>query len=76
MNVHIPTYSDQHIPLAEKLLTVEMEHWKYEAKRLREMLEGMTQAAVKGEEIFLHHRDKTVKLIPENTALRMSGDIP
>lgn len=72
----IPTYTEQNLPLSEALVATELNYWREEAKRLREELERAATAAMKGEHVLLVYKGREVRLIPENTALRMSGDIP
>ena len=76
MNILIETYAEQARREAETQSEAALQFWRGEAKQLRSLWEEMIQAALKGEAVTIFHRDKQVKLIPENTALRMTGDIP
>ena len=70
------SYGEMAENLTRYLRDYETQFWMAEAKRLREQLETMAQAAIKGEEILLMHQGKQVKLLPENTVARMTGEIP
>ena len=76
MIVKTHSYGEMAENLTRYLRDYETQFWMAEAKRMREQLEAMAQAAIKGEAILIMHQGKQVKLLPENTALRMTGDIP